>query len=229
MQLSPEALGQWYYAGIDTLIFEPEGRLRGATEYTVTIPAGTVSVAGHRLEETYTHRFQTPPLRIQSSIPALRGGSILNTDAIFLVNLNQKVNPNEVLPFLRLIHDGQELALALLTESQILASRYKENWLRMPERCLLLKPARPLPLDAELKLVLKAGAPSAEGKRTKDEDQMVAFKTIAPFSASLKCGKALCDPDFISNIELNNFLAQGTFDPDAVESSEESEAGWSSV
>ncbi|NOY27803.1 MAG: Ig-like domain-containing protein, partial [Oligoflexia bacterium] len=69
VQLDPQPEGQWRWLGIRTLVFEPTLRFPMATDYTVTIPAGTTSATGGSLGEERRLHFRTPPPTLVSSWP----------------------------------------------------------------------------------------------------------------------------------------------------------------
>ncbi|HEX2210544.1 MAG TPA: Ig-like domain-containing protein, partial [Longimicrobium sp.] len=43
VRISPRPEGRWRWIDVRTLVFTPRGRMPGATEYTVSVPAGTAS------------------------------------------------------------------------------------------------------------------------------------------------------------------------------------------
>ena len=78
VQLEPDLPGTWRWLGTRTLTFQYDSdlidRLPMATEYQVSIPAGTESVTGGVLGETVNWTFRTPPPRLSAdSSPAARG------------------------------------------------------------------------------------------------------------------------------------------------------------
>jgi hypothetical protein len=52
--------GSWRWMGTNALVFSPESRLPDATEYVVTVAAGTRSLAGEALTAPFESTFSTP-------------------------------------------------------------------------------------------------------------------------------------------------------------------------
>src|SRR6185369_16807393 len=69
VELSPQPPGKWRWLGTRTLVFEPTGRFPMATQYSVTVPAGTKSTGGRTLANPKTWTFTTPPPTIVQSYP----------------------------------------------------------------------------------------------------------------------------------------------------------------
>ena len=114
--LSPQPAGQWRWVGTKTLVFEPAvggndpsrgfaaGRFPLATQYTVTVPAGTQSAVGGVLAKEVSFTFTTPPPQVQSFHPA--GGPTVLEPLLF-VAFDQRVDPAAVLATVKLTAGGQ--------------------------------------------------------------------------------------------------------------------------
>ena len=76
VQLEPALPGTWKWLGTKTLTFEYDSeaidRLPMATEYTVSIPAGTESATGGVLAETVRWTFSTPPPKMIDHRPVVQ-------------------------------------------------------------------------------------------------------------------------------------------------------------
>ncbi len=74
VRLEPSLPGTWKWLGTKTLSFEYDSaqidRLPMATEYVVTVPAGTRSATGGVLAEEVRWTFSTPPPRLIASYPS---------------------------------------------------------------------------------------------------------------------------------------------------------------
>jgi hypothetical protein len=51
VRVEPEPSGRWRWVGTKTLLFEPEPRFAMATQYRVTVPAGTRAARGSALAQ----------------------------------------------------------------------------------------------------------------------------------------------------------------------------------
>ena len=65
VQLSPQPPGKWRWLGTRTLAFDPTERFPMATEYSVTVPAGTKSTGGGTLANAKSWTFTTPTPTIE--------------------------------------------------------------------------------------------------------------------------------------------------------------------
>src|SRR5215212_8306908 len=110
-QMSPQPAGRWRWLGTKTLIFDPEGgRLPMATEYVVTVP-GRAGVA------PATWKFATPAPKLVRKHPE---GVSARRDAVVFVEFDQRVEPEAVLPALKLqAAGGALLQVRLATEDEI--------------------------------------------------------------------------------------------------------------
>ena len=70
VSLDPQPAGEWYWLGTQTLLFQPERRLPGSTQYRVEIPAGVTAVDKSSLAETVRWEFATARLRLVETWPA---------------------------------------------------------------------------------------------------------------------------------------------------------------
>lgn len=57
VQLTPNVKGKWRWIGTKTLIFNSENRLPAATNFTMTVPAGTQSTVGGKLAKMVSWTF----------------------------------------------------------------------------------------------------------------------------------------------------------------------------
>ncbi len=185
VQIEPQLPGTWRWVGTKTLTFnydsEEIDRLPMATEYRVTIPAGTQSAAGGVLEETVTFTFHTPPPQVVTTYPA---GESQPLEPVFFVAFDQRVEPQAVLDVITVKADGQPVALRLASEDEIAADKtvkaLSENALE--SRWVAFVAAEPLPKDAQITVTIGPDTPSAEGPLTTGEVYTYDFRTYAPLA-----------------------------------------------
>ena len=217
--VEPALDGRWRWIGTRTLRFEHTGdgidRLPMATDFTVTVPAGTASTTGGTLAADVTFTFSTPPPTAEVLEPVSES---MPTDPVIVIRFDQRVDPDAVLEHLVLEADGRrDLRLATAEEvdadeeAQRVADRSLEG------RWLAVTPTEPLPADTPLTLTVAEGTPSAEGPRTTTADQSVSGRTFPPLRViSSECGFGDgCRPDRPWVVELSNPLDAGRFDPAA--------------
>ena len=94
-RLSPQPAGRWRWLGTKTLIFDPdEQRLPMATEYTVTVPAGTRSAGVGATRAPFVWKFTTPPPKLVRKYPE---GIPVRRDAVIFMEFDQRVDAEAVL------------------------------------------------------------------------------------------------------------------------------------
>ena len=203
--LTPQPKGKWRWLGTQTLIFQPEaegGRLPMATNYTVTIPAGTRSALGNALPQAKTFTFATPPPTLKSSYPS---GESQPRDGLMFLEFDQLIDAARVLEKIKLQPETIGLRLRVATPEEIAADEsikglvkqsQEGRWLafRGVDSNGLTKDA--LPANTNIKIIIPSGTPSAEGSRTTTQEQSVAFKTYGALRVTeTKCSyEKRCSP-----------------------------------
>jgi len=172
VQIVPAIEGTWRWIGTKTLTFEFDSeyidRLPMATEYKITVPAGTESINGNQLADTISWSFQTPAPTMKSFHPS-NGPQPL--EPVIFVGFDQRINQQDVLDTIELTADGDSYELRLATDKEIeedeavtsLVENYQED------RWLAFKTISPLPKDSSINITIGPETPSAEGTITTSE------------------------------------------------------------
>ncbi len=224
VQISPEIPGTWTWVGTRTLRFNFDSdlidRLPMATEYTVTIPSGTLSLTGEALAETVTWQFRTPPPSLTNSWPT--SGPQGLEPFIFLA-FDQRIDSAAVLPFITATADGKEVDLSLVEPADYAEDETIPNLIEStPEgRWLVLQADEPLPRDADVTIKIDAGMPSAEGPLTTFFPQFINFFTYPPLDivshgCSWYSDNDLCYPLSPLYIQFNNPLDADLYTGDMI-------------
>ncbi len=245
VQLSPEVKGAWRWLGTQTIVFQPEAnkteanvdagvgdapneanaRLPMATNYRVTIPAGTKSAGGNVLNQVVSFTFATPPPTIVKSYPE---GESNARDRLMFLEFDQQIDANKIIELLKLQNSNARPShvtarLRLATEEEIAGDDAVKELVRnaVPNRWLAFRAVSPnnettnaLPSDANVKIVIPAGTPSMEGARVTTKEQSFAFKTFGALRVSeTACGyDKRCSPFDTFRIEFNNQIDTESFD-----------------
>ncbi len=216
-RLDPVPDGDWRWLGTRTLLFKPDVRFPMATDYTVVVPVGTSSSTGDKLKKKTEFSFSTPAPAIERKHPT-RGPHDL-TPVIFL-EFDQKINPEAMVEHMALEFNGRKRSLSLATKEQIDNDDAVRNMVEhAKEGCwAALVSDKPLPKGTSFKVVVKKGAPSAEGPKTTPGKQTFSFYTYKPLRIERhRCGwRDECPPTTDWRIEFNNPLDEDTFDPDSI-------------
>jgi uncharacterized protein YfaS (alpha-2-macroglobulin family) len=184
-------------------------RLPMATEYTVTIPAGTSSATGGELAETVEFTFTTPTATMTRHLPPSSEPQPL--DPLFFVAFDQRIDPEAVLRTITVVADGQKFNLKLARQEQIEKDDRVSAAVEatQPGRWLSFSTQEPLPKDADVSVVIGPGTPSEEGPLVTQHEQRFGFHTYAPLRIvdhGCSWGDPECRPLTPLFIEFNNPL-----------------------
>jgi uncharacterized protein YfaS (alpha-2-macroglobulin family) len=183
VKVDPELKGTWRWVGTKTLTFEVDSdeidRLPKATEYQVTVPAGTTSAIGGVLSDPVVWNFTTPPPTLTTGHPSY-GPQVL--DPLFFVAFDQRIDPEAVLAHIAVTADGQEVEIAQASDEDIVKDKTVASLAKhtLEGRWLSFRAREKFPTDAEIIVVIEAGTPSAEGPLTTKDPQSFSFRTYAP-------------------------------------------------
>ena len=183
LKIEPALPGTWRWLGTQTLTFESDSalfdRMPKATEYRLTVPAGTKSLAGKTLAEPVSWTFTTPPPKIITSYP---NGTAQPLDPIIFVAFDQRIDPLSVLPKISVMAGGQKVNIVLVNQTELEQDDPVTQWIEATQegRWLAFRAANSLPPETEIQVIVEAGTPSAEGPLTTTAQQSFSFSTYAP-------------------------------------------------
>ena len=217
VKLSPQPLGKWHWIGTKTLLFEPDVRFPMATQYSVTVPAGTKSANGGTLAQAKSWTFATPAPAVTNFYPAR--SSVQRRDVLMFAEFDQRIDPNAVLKHLKVDAGNRQINLRLATSEEIqqnedvrdlVKNTQKERWIAFRAVDASGKSENAMPAGANINVSFLAGTPSVEGPRTTQQTQAFPFMTFGPFRLLKSgCGYDLqqpCTPQMSWQIEFNNPL-----------------------
>ena len=219
--IDPAVPGRWQWIGTRTLRFDATSdvidRLPMATEFTVTVPAGTASANGGVLADDATFTFTTPPPSVLSFGPE---DQPVRTDQVFVATFDQRIDPAAVLASIHLRADDDDVAVRLATDAELAADDLVSSIRDVSEdgRWLAFRAVDPLPTDTALTIEIGPDTPSAEGPLRTTEASTHTARTYAPFRvvhASCSWGSD-CPPGSPLSIEMNNPVDTTVSDLDAI-------------
>ncbi|MCE9645321.1 MAG: hypothetical protein K8S20_04920 [Chloroflexi bacterium] len=183
VRIEPSISGTWRWLGTKTLTFEYDSklfdRLPKATEYRVTVPAGTTSATGGVLAEPVSWSFKTTPPKVLLSYP---NDSPQPLNPIFFIAFDQRIDPSAVLKTVQVKAGNQPLHIALASEaeiekdeqvSQLVKDAAEGHW-------LAFRADQTLPQETQIFVFIGPDTPSAEGSLKTVETQSYNFSTYAP-------------------------------------------------
>jgi uncharacterized protein YfaS (alpha-2-macroglobulin family) len=183
VRIEPSLPGVWRWVGARTLTFEYDSelidRLPKATEYRVSVPAGTRSATGGELEETVEWFFTTPAPVMTASYPQDEPQPL---DPLFFVAFDQRINPSAVLETIQVKAGNQTVALELAEQADVQADKRVSGLAKysLEGRWLAFRAQETLPADTAISVTVGPGTPSAEGPLVTQQAQTFSFRTYAP-------------------------------------------------
>ncbi len=207
--IAPALAGSWRWLGSSAVEFVPDAPFPLSTPFTVTVPAGLRALDGSVLATAYSYGFTTPRPEIFDVQPR-DGARWVEPEELFALVLNQPVAAIEDHAWIELRPDAAAPArvpLRLVRAVDVPAEEERERrergapggwWSRpgdrergLPDRRTRyeLKPARPLPKDTPLALVVDGALRGEEGPLALGETRTIAMRTHGPARvAGTKCG-----------------------------------------
>jgi uncharacterized protein YfaS (alpha-2-macroglobulin family) len=182
-QIEPALPGTWRWLGTKTLTFEYDSdlidRLPKATEYRVTVPAGTKSIGGGILAESVSWTFRTPPPSVVTTYPDDAPQPLA---PVFFVAFDQRIDPAAVLETIVVRAGNQRVELLLASQAEIDEDERVSQLSKDASegRWLAFRAREPFPAETSILIEIGPGTPSAEGPLTTGETQTFSFSTYAP-------------------------------------------------
>ncbi len=196
--------GSWRWMGTNALVFAPEMRLPDATEYVVTVPAETRSLAGEVLASPFESTFTTPRPHVERlDVDPAVANEALVPEETFVARFNQAVDPHEV-----------ERAGALMVGEGKQARRVPFHASRPDAKngkLVKLVPASPLALASKVSMVFDASLHGTDGPLPMNEAHTFDMATYGPLAVKqvhcwdTRAGR--CRPGISFEVELSNRVA----------------------
>ncbi|PIE19565.1 MAG: hypothetical protein CSA65_01960 [Proteobacteria bacterium] len=194
ISLDPPVPGKQRWLSSRTLAFTPDKPLQGSSTYQVKVAAGLEAVDGSKLAADKSWRFETVRLKVtRHYLPnnARRWGSPRQQLKLYF---NQAVPPRRAQSLLQFVakpsKGGQIVTIGALARRGSW-SGYKGS--RDP-RVINISPAKPLPLDSRITLVLRKGLVGGQGPLPMERGYRVSFRTYGPFKVTGISCETNCDP-----------------------------------
>src|ERR1043165_3880706 len=222
VQLSPQPPGKWRWLGTRTLTFEPTGRFPMATQYSVTVPAGTKSAAGGTLANAKSWTFTTPTPTIVQSYPGKEHTQ--SRDTLMFIAFDQRIDPAAMINSIQVKSGDTDLPTRLATDEEVAASSEVKQLVNatQTDRWLAFRAVNPqtgetklaLPGGTNIAVEVAAGAPSLEGPLRTKTAQQFSFTAYGPLRVTKsQCGyEGRCRPNEPVQIWFSNRLNVADFD-----------------
>ena len=216
-KIEPSLPGTWRWLGTKTLTFEYDSklvdRLPKATEYTVSIPAGTRSASGGVLAQTVTWKFATPAPVVTAMYPQNVPQPL---DPLIFVAFDQRIEPAAVLKTIQVFAGNERVELILASQPEIEKDEQVSQYVKNAQagRWLVFRSPQPFTADTAISVTIGPGTPSAEGPRVTTTAQSFGFSTYAPLRVvehGCYWGGSNCPPLTPFSIRFNNPLDSDAF------------------
>jgi len=215
--------GRWRWIGTRTLRFEvtPSGddedgndgldRLPAATEYTVTVPAGTESVNGAELADDVMFTFTTPAVAVTDML-GLSDSTRL--DPVFVATFDQRVDADAIVELID-FESGDVSGVRLATDAEVDADASASARLEgsLDGRAVAFVPTAMLEPDTSISIRIGPDLPSLEGPLTNTEPYTAVGRTYPPLEVDRSECFDTCPPFASFEISFNNQLDAAAFDP----------------
>lgn len=180
LTIAPPVAGKYRWLGTSTLSFTPAKPFDLATEYTVTIKAGTRALDGSTLAADVVWTFTTQRPVLLGTRPGHNSKGI-DVRTSLLLHFNQTMVAEKALPFIKLFEgkrNGPELRFTL---SHPTHEEMEKQYLYVSDSSVVLKltPLQPLKKQTRYVVLLNAGLPGASGKLGMAKEASFAFETYA--------------------------------------------------
>lgn len=213
VQLSPVPKGEWRWVGTQTAVFQPDPRFPMATDYSVTIPAGTKGQGGAELAQATNFTFSTPAPKLTGSHP---NHGPQRTDVLMYAEFDQAMDPARLLSALRVTAAGKPITIRAATDTEIQADPHIGQVARRakPGRFLAFKSEAPFPVASAIKVQIPKGTTGTEGPKGTAAEQQFSFQTYdAMRFVRGNCRLTdRCSPMDSISLEFNNPIAADKFD-----------------
>jgi len=222
LKIEPSMPGTWRWLGTKTLTFEYDSalidHLPKATEFTLTVPAGTKSVNGGVLAEAVTWTLRTPPPTIVASYPSYLSAPL---EPIFFISFDQRIDPAEVLKTIKVQAGYQNVDIVLANQTEIDKDEYVSGLVEstLEGRWLAFRATKAFDPETNITVIVGPQTPSAEGPLTTTAEQTFSFSTYAPLKVvEHRCSwyEDQCPPLNPFYIRFNNSLDLEVFNEDLV-------------
>jgi len=221
LKFEPPIAGKSRWLGSRTLAFSPDRRFPFATEFKVTVPAGTRALDGSFLGEDHSWSFQTiAPLLVRHFPQDKQRWLALDTQVLLV--FNQAVDWSAAKDYITLTSaddQGKERKIGFRL-SLPSSARLKEEDLKIdPEQVLLVEPRERLSPGSRYLIEVRKGLPSEEGPRRMEQSVSFAFETFEPFrfvgleQSDRLSPSAQLQFRFNNQVEYGSFVRHLRFDP----------------
>ncbi len=195
-RIEPKISGRFRWYGSSVAAFLPDNPLQPGVQYRIVVPAGLKDLKGRRLKADRTFSFQTEALKLDYLYPSATNR--IGYTPSFSMRFNLPVDPERALRFIKLRAGNAVLPVKLDTSGPSYAAPGEE------QRYLVVTPAKPLPRNATVTLVLQKGLPIAGQNGGLPKAFSRTYRTYGPVSVSLLTEARWFQERYRIRLQFNN-------------------------
>ena len=205
---NPPLKGDYKWEGTDSLSFRPYS-LPKATTITVTVPAGTKSLKGKKLETPFSWTFETERPEIKQSYPYHNSDQFGLTNQIFLY-FNMPMKKQDVEKFITLKY--RYLFFTIPCKYNFINECITNDTGVETNYIINLTPKEKLKIDTSYSIVVKKDFKSELGDLGTKQDAVIYFKTYATFKYkgrtefTIRPGESV-QLEFSNPVSLHNIIS----------------------
>lgn len=206
--------GRWQWMGTQAFVYVPEGHLPAASQFRVTVPAGTRALDGSTLHAAYTFSFSTP--RPAVTFEPQGNAQRLGPSSTVRIHTNQPVDLREIERTTSFVSKAKKGAIGVKASYAPAPKTTAASVavLGQPPGTLAdtfeLRPVAPLPLATDFDLRVSAGLRGSQGPLPMAADASFPVATYGALTVkAISCdvgsdAAARCRPSGGVRVELSN-------------------------
>lgn len=219
--ITPKVEGEWQWLDSQTAKFVPTNkRFPMATNYSVTVPAGTKSLNEQKLESSVSWTFTTPAPKLVQQYPRSQWQK-LRPSTVVMMRFDQRVPPSAVLAVTKVTARDRTIPIVEASLKDVQndpAFNESEDLVKLLESSgtvVFFKAAGSFPENSSFKVQVGPGIPSTEGSQITATPSNFSFQTYGPLTfelprKSLEAGSAI-------QLRFSNALDPTSFKPSMVQ------------
>ncbi len=173
--LDPPVRGNFRWYGSRVSAFVPSENYKPGTRYTVRVAAGIKALNARSLPAGFTSSFTTPGLKVNAVSPG--EGARIAYEPEFNASFNYPVDLKEARTFTTVEADGKTIPIHV---------DYQGEEGRPVTHAIRVKVLQKLPVDAQIKFIVKQGLRPLGGNIPMEESSTTVVRTYGPMSVTLR-------------------------------------------
>ncbi len=183
LTLTPPLRGKYRWLGSSTVSFTPSAPFKIATQYSVTIKAGTKALDGSSLPRDVQWTFSTPRPKLVKTMPG-HGSVAVDVKTPIFLQFSLPVHASKARGFIAITEGTRSgpIVKVVVSSPRMEDLRSARFYGSDSTFFLMLKPDIELKKDQNYVVVVKKGLPAAEGTLGTETESSFSFRTYGKFA-----------------------------------------------